>query len=364
MKIAINALPYTSYQGIESFLAGLLRSLPKTGDEITVFANEKSAAFLQPLPSHIKLEVKHFSNPSRLCLFGYQQLRLPQILKKENFDFLFCPSLDSPWIFSKKIVALYDAAPFIFKNESSLIGKIYWRTCLFFAKNFSQEIITISEFSRHELSQHLHIKAEKIKVIYGGLPTLPKPTPKNNEDPEPINRPYFVAIGNARARKNLETLIRAKLEANGKFQDCELLIIGKMDKSMEKLVALAGPGIRFTGFVDEQEKYRLLGDAQALIFPSLYEGFGIPILEAQISKIPVLCSDIPAFREVAADSVLFFDGKNPVDINDKINQLLNQPELAAHLVAKGEINARRFSWEKSSKQLIDIIHQHENSTNK
>ncbi len=364
MKIAINALPYTSYQGIESFLAGLLHSWPETKDEVTVFANEKSAAFLKPLPSHIKLEIKNFSNPSRLRLFVYQQLCLPQILRKEKFDFLFCPSLDSPWIFSKKIVALYDAAPFIFKNESSLIGKMYWRTCLFFAKNFSQEIITISEFSRREISQHLHIKTEKIKIIYGGLPTPPKQTQEKNENSAPINKPYFVAIGNARARKNLETLIKARLEASGKFQDCELLIIGKMDKSMEKLVAMAGAGIRFTGFVDEQEKYRLLGGAQALIFPSLYEGFGIPILEAQISKIPVLCSDIPAFREVAADSVLFFDGKNPVDINDKINQLLNQPELAARLVVKGEINTHRFSWKKSSQQLIDLIHQHENSTNK
>lgn len=364
MKIAINALPYTSYQGIESFLAGLLRSWPETKDEVTVFANEKSAAFLKPLPSHIKLEVKHFSNLNRLSLFGYQQLRLPQILKKGKFDFLFCPSLDSPWLFSKKIVALYDAAPFIFKNESSLIGKMYWRACLFFAKNFSQEIITISEFSRRELSQHLHIKAEKIKVIYGGLPTLPTVSPEPTEASEPINMPYFVAIGNARARKNLSALIKARLQANDKFQDCELMIIGKMDKNMEKLVATAGPGIRFTGFVDELEKYRLLAGAQALIFPSLYEGFGIPILEAQISKIPVLCSDIPAFREVAADSVLFFDGRNPSDINDKINQLLNQPELAARLVAQGEINAHRFSWEKSSKQLIDLIHQHENPTNK
>ena len=241
---------------------------------------------------------------------------------------------------------------------------MYWRTCLFFAKNFSQEIITISEFSRRELSQHLHIKAEKIKVIYGGLPTLPTVSPEPTEASEPINMPYFVAIGNARARKNLSTLIKARLQASGKFQDCELLIIGKMDKNMEELVATAGPGIRFTGFVDELEKYRLLAGAQALIFPSLYEGFGIPILEAQISKIPVLCSDIPAFREVAADSVLFFDGRNPSDINDKINQLLNQPELAARLVAQGEINAHRFSWEKSSKQLIDLIHQHENPTNK
>jgi glycosyltransferase involved in cell wall biosynthesis len=364
MKIAINALPYTSYQGIENFLVGLLRAWPKSEDIITVFANEKSAAFLTDLPPYIKIEIKKFTKTTRLRLFYYQQFVLPQILKKEKFDIIFCPSLESSWLFSKKIVTIHDAAPFVLENENSFIGKIYWQSCLFFAKHFSLGIVTVSEFSRQELITSLGIKAEKIKIIYNAPPILSAANIQNYTEIKKITNPYIITVGNARPRKNLDALLSAYQQISTKRPDYKLLIIGKMDKEMEKLKAKNIPGIIFTGFIDEKEKCRLLAGAKLLVLPSLYEGFGVPILEAQNLKIPVICTDITAFREAAGAAALFFDKNKATDIANKIENLLDNPALAEELSVKGKINTQRFSWTDSNARLITLIHQHENITDK
>lgn len=369
MKIAINALPFTSWQGIEIFLSHLINYLPaRKGDEVVVFANQKSADFLRPVPSHIRLEVKEFKKLSRLRLFLYQQTIFPVRLKKEGFDLLFCPSLIAPWFYPRKIITIHDAAPFILKEENSCLGKIFWQINLFFGKIFSRQIVTVSAFSRRELIDKLKIKPEKIKVIYNGSPEFKPGHPVTPLPGRYHGANYIVAVGNARSRKNLGTLLDSFAILKKDFPDLQLVIIGKRDERMiklEEMAALTGSqNIIFTGFISDPEKEAIITGAQALVFPSLYEGFGLPLVEANVLGVPVVCSDIPAFREIASDSALFFNPQSKTDLASKVGQVLTSLSLAEDLKSDGFKNAARFRWQESALSLSELIHHYENPRNK
>ncbi|QQG52621.1 MAG: glycosyltransferase family 4 protein [Candidatus Falkowbacteria bacterium] len=366
MKIAINALPYVRWSGIETFLHGLLASWPlRPDDEVVIFANQISAEFFRDLPPAIKIRIKEFKKPSRLNLFLYQQFGLPKILRREGFNLLFCASLIAPLFYRQKIITIHDAAPFVLKAENSLAGKLFWRLNLFFGKLTSLKIMTVSEFSRQELIKHLDIRSEKLEIIYNGSPVW-NPNEITFSKLSFQNQPYIIALGNARPRKNLPILIGAFNKLAEDFPDLRLIIIGKKDERMDEIAAAYGNNgkLLFTGFISESDKINAIKGAGALIFPSLYEGFGLPIVEANILETPVICSDIPAFREVAADAALFFDPKNEDDIILKIKTLLNSQTLAADLKTKGRTNAQRFSWEASALKLSEIIHRYETPANK
>jgi glycosyltransferase involved in cell wall biosynthesis len=367
MKIAINALPYTSYQGIEVFFTNLLKNWPQNDDQILVFANQESALFLSDIKN---IKIIKFNTRNRLFLFLLQQFYLYYLVKKHKIEILFCPSLEHPWLIKNKIITIYDAAPFVIKGESKLIGRTFWKISVYFAKISAKAFITISEFSKKELIDKLKINRKKIFIVNVGTNKQEeiqiadqKNILKNYQLTE---KKYLLSIGNARQRKNLNTLIAAFLIIAKQEPKLKLVIVGKMDEAMMTLknnTSKKGDNIIFTGFIGEKTKQSLIISATSLVFPSLYEGFGIPILEAQSLSTPVICSDIPAFREVAQDSALFFPPHNIQNLIEVVKKLLNDPQLAEKLALKGRVNMQRYNWSLSSKKLSEIIHQYENPSN-
>jgi glycosyltransferase involved in cell wall biosynthesis len=360
MKIAINAIPYTRWSGIEIFLFNILKHWPNNQlDEVVVFVNKESKKLFSSLPSHIKIREIKIKKINRLNLFLFQQINLPFILKKEKFDVIFCASLITPWLFKNKIITIHDAAPFVLKNENSFLGKVFWRINLFFSLIANLKIITVSKFSKEELVKKLKIKKDKIEIIYNGTPII-----DNDIKIQDNNERYILAIGNARPRKNLETLFLAFKEISLKETNSKLKIIGKMDSKMLALKDKYGSNnIIFTGFIEDNEKYQLIKNSLALIFPSLYEGFGIPILEAGALQTPVICSNIPAFREIAEKGSIFFSPKDSHELADKIKILIKDEKIRNNLGKEGLENSKKFNWKNSAQKLFTIIHQYETPTN-
>jgi len=367
MKIAINALPYTSWQGIEIFLSGLLQNWPNNSeDEVIVFANEKSAEFLKSAPSHIKIIVISFSKLNKKNIFIHQQLSFHKILKRNKIDILFCPSLMTPWFFKKKIITIHDAAPFTVKDETSWLGKMFWKINLIPAKLWSKKIVTVSEFSRQELINKLGIRANKVDVI--GVSALPPLEIDETTKEEVLKKlslidsPYFITVGNARTRKNLSQLISAFNTFHKKHPNTKLVVVGKLDHRMQELKKKANnKNIIFTGFISDLEKTILMSSAQALVFPSYYEGFGIPIIESQQLDTPVVCSDIPAFKEVAKESAIFFNPFDTSSINKSLEEIHHNKDLRHKLIEMGRDNYTRYSWDKIVDRLLNII-KDENTT--
>ncbi|WP_158814849.1 glycosyltransferase family 1 protein [Methylocapsa sp. S129] len=170
------------------------------------------------------------------------------------------------------------------------------------------ELLFVSEYTRDRFRQLLPKFADLPGKVVFPRTRFPAQLPRR----EPVSRPTFVVIVSYEYRKNLPTLIRAF----AKLPQAQLVIIGSLGRA--SIVRRLPENVTYTGFVDDQEKQALMGDATALIMPSLAEGFGVPIIEAFAANVPVLCSDIAVFREVAGDLAIYFDPLSSASMRDAI----------------------------------------------
>ncbi len=213
----------------------------------------------------------------------------------------------------------------------------------------SQAVITVSEFSRQEIASHYGIDAEKISVVSNAADDRFRP---GTGDPE---RPYFLAVSSPNEHKNFRRLLAAYSVAQDSVES-DLIIIGEQTSSFvaQKYDLPATTRVQFTGRVDDDELVRLYQDARAFIFPSVYEGFGIPPLEAQQCGVPVASSHAASLPEVLHDSVLYFDPLDVSKIAEALTVLDSDAALRARLRQAGFANAAQYSWEQSAKDILSI----------
>ena len=164
--------------------------------------------------------------------------------------------------------------------------------------------------------------------------------------------PYLLAFGGVTSNKNLERLLKAYTLARARLGlDQSLVLVGHVPASVK---AEGHAGVLVTGYLPEPELARWLAHADALIFPSLYEGFGLPVLEAMAAGIPVACSAVTAIPEVAGEAAVYFDPRDPDDMAAKMAHVGRDPALRARLAAAGRARAAGFSWGRSARQTLAI----------
>ncbi|NCB29711.1 MAG: glycosyltransferase family 1 protein [Clostridia bacterium] len=212
----------------------------------------------------------------------------------------------------------------------------------------------------------LHIDEDKIDVVYCAA----NARYARVNDPAALaqvrgkyalSQPYILFVGNANPRKNLARLIRAfdLAKEQGKFP-YQLILAGEYGWKFDREAAMAGirhaGDVRFLDFVADEDMPRLYSAANLFAFPTLYEGFGIPIIEAQRCGVPVLASNTSSLPEVGgADSACYVDPLREDDICDGMRKVLCDPQFAAQLVTKGYENAARFDWNASAERLNTIV---------
>ena len=223
----------------------------------------------------------------------------------------------------------------------------------------ADKIICVSHFSARELVRLTRIPEEKIQVIYNGVDnSWFHVTPKDN----PYNRPYLLFVGNVKPHKNLSALLKAFSMLKDKI-DHDLVVVGKRegfltpDNNLENAINNYNlhERVHFTGYIEDDLLKQYYVFADALVFPSLYEGFGLPPLEAMACGCPVIVSNAASLPEVCGDAALYFDPYRPEDIADKIMILLNDNALKAELKKKGKERALYFTWDKSAQETIRVI---------
>jgi len=366
MRIGINFLAYKEVTGWVVYIQNLLRNLIQLSekDEFFLFGSED-------LPLDLRFnKVKSINlvmvrgSVRKYAKAFYQQFNIYPLLKKYKIDLLFSPSPAAPFFYKNKVVVIHDCAYDRFREFENLLSKMYFRTMFYGAKYFSKKIVTVSEFSKKELIELYKIPPNKIEVIYEGVPE----SPEVNEDfikktlaKFRIDKPYFLYIGNWRPRKNLPGLIKAFKLFREKGFDYLLVIGGRKDKrflDLEKEIRenkLEGKVI-LTDTLSREEVAALYKKAKALTFPSYYEGFGLPVLEAESLGVPVLTSNTSSLPEVAGDSVLYVDPYSVEDIARGLEKIALDEELRKNLIQKGYENIKRFSWQKAAQQLLEIFH--------
>jgi glycosyltransferase involved in cell wall biosynthesis len=215
----------------------------------------------------------------------------------------------------------------------------------------------VSKFTKNEYIKYFghENNYKKIIPIHNGIE-------KKNilNDNNPLNKPYLLTVGNVKPNKNLSRLVDAFNKIMDKIPN-ELVLVGKKsgfisgDEEVLKKVNSFGQRIRMTGFVDDNELQNYYQHAEAFIFPSIYEGFGFPPLEAMATGTPVIASNAASIPEVCGDAALYF---NPYDINDmanKIFQMVKNNDMKKEYINKGINQVKKYSWEKTAKKTCDVI---------
>ena len=277
----------------------------------------------------------------------WEQIDLPRYLKSIESPLLLNLANTAPLFYKNKIITVYDLAfyhhPKWFSKKFVLgYNFLIPRIC-----NNSKHIFTDSEYVKNDISRSYNIKNEKITTIYGSYSEIFKYNSNQKEN-------LILAVGSIDPRKNLLALISIFKE----IKNVKLMIVGQENKVFSSLGIKNLPdNIVFTGYVDDIELVNLYNKASIFIYPSFFEGFGIPPLEAQACGTPVICSNTTSLPEVGKDSVVYCDPYDLKDIREKIELVLNDKTLQNELRQKGFENIKRFSWEDSANKMIKIIEE-------
>ncbi len=288
-------------------------------------------------------------------------------VKIPKCDIFWSPHYNVPLLpikANRRVVTIHDVFHLAFYETLSLKQKLYAKLVINQATSRSDKILTVSEFSVDEIRKYTNTKND-IEVVYNAIDfdkfkiIYDKSKLDFAKDKYKLPNKFLLFVGNVKPHKNLKNLLLAIKDI-----DINLVIVGKKDgfitgdDNISSLIEKCNLENRvfFTGYVDDEDIPAIYNLAKVFVFPSLYEGFGIPPLEAQASGCPVICSNVASLPEVGGiDSVVYCDPYSVEDIAEKIKMVLADENLQNELKIKGFENIKRFSWEESAKKIIDVI---------
>ena len=310
-----------------------------------------------------------------------EQIFLPLKLWRLKCDLVHFPHFNVPLLYRGKfVVTIHDLIMYKFPNErmttrNKWIYKIkYWlhKVVVKSAVKRAKKVIAVSEWTKRDVVDEFGVEAGKVEVIYEGCnPNLqmhPNATNSTNDakmrnvrEKYGISGPYLLYVGNAYPHKNLERLIRAVSDVGCRmsdvgFKNLQLVLVGKEDYFYKKLKAYSlklTADIIFTDHVSNGELVQLYQNAEAYVFPSLYEGFGLPGLEAMSYGVPVVSSNASCLPEIYGEAALYFEPTDIGDISRKIIQILGDEVLRRSLVKKGFERIKKYSWQGCAEKTLE-----------
>ena len=295
-------------------------------------------------------------------------VKVPAILKKYKADvFVSCDGFCSLRTSVPQCLVLHDLAFLHFPegNKKSHLWFYKKYTPAFLAKAAS--VATVSSFSKNDILKQYAVAENKINVVYSGVKEIFSPqsaeTGKAVREQYTEGREFFLYTGAVHPRKNLLTLLKAFSLFKKRLQSgMKLVIAGRLAWKYESFVqSLKSYKYRndvvLTGYLEEEELAKITGSAWALVYPSLLEGFGVPVLEAMKSDVPVITSEGSSMQEIAGDAALYVNPSDPVSVSEQLMRIYKDENLRRDLISKGRIAASHFSWDHTADLLWKTIVQ-------
>jgi len=298
-----------------------------------------------------------------------EQTKMSALLKSKNLNLVHFPHFNVPILYRKKfVVTIHDlihkhSPHTITSTKNSLIFRLKrfgFNKVLNHALNNSSKIIAPSNYVKEDIMKSFKIDPQKISVTHEAAEVEYFASNRSTINDKRLTILY---VGNAYPHKNLEKLLEAIafLKNNFKFQisNFKLLIVCPRDvfsKRLEHLIKEKNLQNRvdLLGYKKAKDLASLFRKSSAYVCPSLWEGFGIPGLNAMASQIPLICSNIPTFKEIYGDAAIYFNPNDPVDIAQKIKHVLTSKKTRLGLVERGKKQVKNYSWQKMAKQTLRI----------
>lgn len=304
----------------------------------------------QDWPKNFKFQILNFK-------LLWTQVGLASRTFIDPLDVLFVPAHFLPLIFKpnlKTVVSIYDFGSAYIPELHSFKQKSYLHWMEKIQLKRATKIITSSYSTRNDLVSLMGVDPKRIEVIYLGVDQNFFKLVKNDLLVNSL-RPYYLFVGTVQPRKNLERVIQAMT----KIEDKNLVIVGSkgwMSDEIYKLPKKLGieARVKFLGYVPDEKLPALYSQATALVYPSLFEGFGLPILEAQAGGCPVITSNLSSMPEVAGKGAIYV---NPVDVNGIVKGMerVKGKGEREKLVKTGFGNVKRFSWERCAREILAVL---------
>lgn len=363
LKIGIDGYRFCSpYQtGKEVFVRNLYPNLISLDEEnryIVYTPTETDARFRDNAKIIALQSVPYYS--------VWNQIVLPCNIKSKNIDLMIYNESMVPLLNRVPcVLVIHDLSFLIIGSEFNKKTTLIYKNTIRYSANAANLIVAVSESTKNDIIRHLNIDAEKIIVVPLALPysfTKKMATIYGHEqnilNTFKIRSRYIITIGSTHRYKNMHRLVLAfkNLKLQSQYDDLSLIIVGRKtdDYGINKDSSINDFIIR-TDYVNAQELVVLLKNASVFCFPSLYEGFGIPLLEAMALGVPIVASNRSSIPEVLGDAGLLFDPLSIDEISEKIDSLLAHEELRNKCIANGYARSNNFSWEHSARILLDKI---------
>jgi glycosyltransferase involved in cell wall biosynthesis len=351
--------------GGETYARRLIPALASSRPEIefVAFLNEEALESLggEGLGERVETISVRTSGRSRPRRVLAEQLRLPSLLRSHHIDLLHSLGTTAP---SRpgvpSVVTVYDVIYATHPEAHTLMMRAGMRFLVPLSARSANRVITISETAAKEITKELGVPRERIDVVYpGGLPPGPAtPQAELRERFDLGNAPVVLSVSARRPHKNLARLLEA-FSSVGSRPEPLLVLPGyatPFEDELERDALRLGieERIRKLGWVSQPDLEGLYGLATCFVFPSLAEGFGLPVLEAMERGVSVACSRASSLPEVAGDAARYFDPLDVGDIQRALEELLEDRVLAARLAEAGKVRARSFSWERAARETIAV----------
>ena len=370
MKIAIDVRRIHSF-GIGTYIRDLLNALAQadSGDQYVLAAAPADMKLLEHLPGNF-----HTVPYGRTDEDGLDHFAFPMFLRDLRADLVHIPLNRVPLLMPRPyVVTIHDMSSLLYEEAPGPMRhfrKYRFRRGLLRANR----VIVVSAATQRDIQNLLHVPEERIRLVYSAPdPQFFAPEASAQERRRILERyqihyPFLLYAGTIRPQKNIPRLVeafavvRTELQSHPVYKDLRLIIIGD---EISKYPAVRRAVIqsrvencvRFLGFVPFDTMRIFYGLAAAFVFPSLYEGFGLPPLEAMASGTPVVCSNVSSLPEAVGDAAALVNPENVFDISRAIKQVLLNETFRAELIRRGRKRAASFSWEKTAREVIDIYNE-------
>lgn len=377
MRIAVDGRKLSENKtGIGNYVDSMLESILKIDKDNEYFVFSDKPILTKIESNNVRYIVINKFNFNFLNNQIYQpfwlNVLLPPILKKYKIDIFWGPNFVKPISFpaEKSIITIHDLAFIDAKEFHSGLHSYYLKVFLRLTVSNKINILTVSEYSKNSILKHFpKVEDKNITVTYCSYNKklfnrkLDGYKLEKIRDKYKLPDNYLLFVGTTTARKNLINVIKAmKNSIEQQLNICDLVVVGAKGNGLDNLKNLINrlnisSYVHFLGYVEDGDLPYIYNSADVFIFPSHFEGFGIPILEAMASDTPVITSNVTSLPEVGGDAVILINPHSPEEISLAINEVLDNETVIKDMVTKGSDRIKYFNWNESANEFLKVINQ-------